>query len=258
MQNLSRQKKFLGQHFLHDARILEQIVSFIAPQPSDHLVEIGPGDGALTTKLLGLVNSMDVIEIDREIIPSLEKNCENQGNLSVHRTDALQMNFGQLVSPFRLVGNLPYNISTPLLFRTIDNINLITDLHFMLQKEVAARIVAVPGTKIYGRLSVMLQYYYEVKLLLHVAPQAFFPPPKVNSAFIRLTPRKCHSVTAQDEKLFSDIVRAAFNQRRKMIINSLKQHITAAQLEQAGIDPRSRPEQLPAEDFVLLSNQLLK
>lgn len=250
-------KKFLGQHFLHDPKILERIVGFIAPQPSDHLIEIGPGEGALTSKLLPLVHSMDVIEFDRDVIPKLKNNCNNSENLRIHIGDVLQVAFTQFSPPLRLVGNLPYNISTPLLFKAVENIALIKDMHFMLQKEVAERIVAPPGSKTYGRLSVMLQHYCEVELLLHVGPGAFSPPPKVNSAFIRLIPRKCFSVAAEDEGLFREVVRSAFCQRRKIISNGLKKYITASGLKEIGINPMSRPEQLGVDEFVQISNKLI-
>lgn len=251
-------KKFLGQHFLHDPKILERIVGFIAPQPFDHLVEIGPGEGALTSRLLPLVRSMDVIELDRDVIPKLKNNCNNSENLRIYMGDVLRVDFAQFSSPLRLVGNLPYNISTPLLFKAVENIALIKDMHFMLQKEVAERIVAPPGSKTYGRLSVMLQYYCEVELLLHVGAGAFSPPPKVTSAFIRLIPRKCFSAVAQDKELLREIVRAAFCQRRKIISNGLKKYITAPQLKELSIDPMSRPEQLCVDEFVKICNKLYK
>lgn len=249
-------KKYLGQHFLHDSRILEQIVGLIAPEPCDHLVEIGPGEGALTTRLLPLVHSIDVIELDRDVIPRLEKNCKNSEKLHIYIDDVLQVDFTRFLLPLRLVGNLPYNISTPLLFKAIKSINSIKDMHFMLQKEVAERIAALPGSKTYGRLSVMLQYYCEVELLLHVGSGAFSPPPKVDSVFIRLIPRKFYSVVAQDENLLSAIVREAFCQRRKMIINGLKKYVTASQLEKIGINPMLRPEQLKVDEFVRISNNV--
>ena len=251
-----RHKKFLGQHFLHDPKILERIVGFISPQPSDHLVEVGPGEGALTSRLLPLVHSMDVIEIDRDVIPKLKNNCKNSETLRVYMGDVLRVAFTQFSPPLRLVGNLPYNISTPLLFKAVENIALIKDMHFMLQKEVAERIVAPPGSKTYGRLSIMLQYYCEVELLLHVGPGVFSPPPKVDSAFIRLIPRKCFSVVAEDEGLFREVVRSAFCQRRKIISNSLKKYITASQLKELGIDPMSRPEQLSVDEFVRIGNKI--
>jgi 16S rRNA (adenine1518-N6/adenine1519-N6)-dimethyltransferase len=251
-----RHKKFLGQHFLHDPTILERIVGFIAPQPTDHLVEVGPGEGALTSRLLPLVHSMDVVELDRDVIPKLKNNCNNSENLHVYAEDILRTDFTQFPLPIRLVGNLPYNISTPLLFKAVENIALIKDMHFMLQKEVAERIVAPPGSKTYGRLSVMLQYYCETELLLSVGSGAFSPPPKVNSAFIKLIPRKCFSVVAKNEGLFREVVRAAFCQRRKIISNGLKKHITASQLEEIGIGPMSRPEQLSVNEFVRIGNKI--
>jgi 16S rRNA (adenine1518-N6/adenine1519-N6)-dimethyltransferase len=249
-------KKFLGQHFLHDPKVLERIVRLIAPGLSDHLIEIGPGEGALTARLLPLVYSMDVIELDRDVIPRLKNNCNNSNNLHIYMGDVLHIDFAQFQKPLRLVGNLPYNISTPLLFKAIEGINLIKDMHFMLQKEVAERIVAPSGSKIYGRLSVMVQYYCEVELLLNVGSGAFSPPPKVDSAFIRLIPRKSYSVMAQNEKLLGEIVRAAFCQRRKIISNGLKKYVVASQLEEISINPMLRPEQLQINEFVLISNYI--
>lgn len=247
-------KKSLGQHFLYDLNVIEQIIGFISPQDGDHIVEVGPGAGALTTKLLPSIHSLDVIELDQEVIPQLEKNCNNLGKLNIHVADVLRVDFSKFKTPLRLVGNLPYNISTPLLFKMIDNIGLIKDLHFMLQKEVADRIAAVPGTKIYGRLSVMIQYYYTTTVLFYIGPKAFFPQPKVDSAFIRLIPRKNYSIVAQDKKVFSDIVREAFCYRRKTVGNSLKKYFTVVQLREIGIDPNLRPEQLHVDDFVRMSN----
>lgn len=249
-----RKKKSLGQHFLHDKNILGQLVDFINPQLSDNLIEIGPGAGALTTRLLPLITLLDVIELDRDIIPVLEKNCDYSPKLHIHSTDVLRVDFAQFQPQIRVVGNLPYNISTPLLFHLIKNIGLIKDMHFMLQKEVAERIAAPPGSKTYGRLSVMLQYHCEAQLLLHVSPGAFSPPPKVESAFIRLIPRKHPIMAALDKNKLSEIVRDAFCQRRKTISNSLKKHITMQQLEKIGIDPTLRPEQLTVKDFALISN----
>ena len=247
-------KKSLGQHFLHNQKIIGQIIGFIDPGFSDSIVEIGPGAGALTTKLLPLTHSMDVIELDCDVIPKLKENCKNSPTLRIHIEDVLRSNFVQFPPPLRLVGNLPYNISTPLLFKAIENINIIKDMHFMLQKEVAERIVATPGSKIYGRLSVMIQYYCDVELLLHIGPGAFSPPPKVDSAFVRLIPRKHCAVVAQNKELFGEIVRSVFCHRRKIILNSLKKYITAPQLEAIGINPMLRPEQLKIDEFVQISN----
>lgn len=251
---LFHKKKFLGQHFLHDQKIIEKIINFIAPEISDHMIEIGSGTGALTTKLLLHVNCLDVIELDREVIPELKKNCKFSEKLHVHIADVLKFDFTKFQAPIRIVGNLPYNISTPLLFKTIENIELIKDLHFMLQKEVAERIVATPGSKTYGRLSVMIQYYFDVELLLQVGSGAFSPPPKVESAFIKLVPRKNHRVIAHDKKLLSEIVRTAFCARRKTIANGLKKYITTEQLKKLEISPTLRPEQLSVDEFVVISN----
>ena len=253
-----RKKKSLGQHFLHDQNVIRQIVALVAPKEQEYLIEIGPGSGALTSKLLPLVNALDVIELDRDVIPILKKNCDYSPKLHVHIADILKVDFSQFQPPLRLVGNLPYNISTPLLFLLIKNIILIQDMHFMLQKEVAERIAAPPGSKAYGRLSVMIQYFCEPKLLLQIGSGAFSPAPKVDSAFIRLIPRKFRSLVAYDEDNLSNIVRLAFNQRRKTISNSLKKCVTAVQLEKLGINPTLRPERLAVDQFVLISNELQK
>lgn len=251
-----RKKKHLGQHFLHDQQILQKIVKLIDPHPAEHLIEIGPGAGALTSKILPQVDHLEVIELDQEIIPVLEKNCGYSSKLTVHLADVLQVDFTQFQSPQRLFGNLPYNISTPLLFHLIKNIQLIQEMHFMLQQEVAARITAPPGSKIYGRLSVMIQYYCQVATLLKIGSGAFSPPPKVASAFVRFTPHQHYSIKALDEKKLSDLVRNAFSQRRKIIANSLKNEVPIALLEKIGIDPGLRPEQLAVNEFVTISNAL--
>ena len=253
---LPPKKKYLGQTFLHDQNIIDQIIKFVAPKKSDNLIEIGPGAGALTTRLLPLVDKLDVIELDKDIIPILEKNCNRSPKLHIHVEDVLKTDFTLFKAPLRLVGNLPYNISTPLLFHLIKNIGAVNDMHFMLQKEVAKRITAKPGSKTYGRLSVMLQYYCETKILLKIGSGAFSPPPKVDSAFIRLVPHKKITLKASDENRFAHIVRDAFSQRRKTIANSLKKQISREQLETIGIDPTSRPEQLSVQDFVLISNKI--
>lgn len=251
-----RKKKSLGQHFLHDQNVINKIISLVAPKPNEHLIEIGPGAGALTTKLLPLLTKLDVIEIDKDIIPILEKNCGYSSKLHIHNQDVLDTDFRQFRAPLRLVGNLPYNISTPLLFHLLKNISLIKDMHFMLQKEVAARITSNSGSKIYGRLSVMLQYYCEAHLLFKIGAGAFSPPPKVESALIRLTPRKQRQIIAQDENLLSMVVKLAFGQRRKTITNGLKKYLTAQKLETLGINPEARPEQLSVDQFVLITNEI--
>lgn len=259
-------KKHFGQHFLRDQQVIQHIIQVIDIQPADHLVEIGPGLGALTTSLLSLVTSLDVIELDRDLIPKLRNLCEKaSGKLNIYQADVLKFDFATLIStpsPLRIVGNLPYNISTPLLFHIIKNINIIKDMHFMLQLEVAQRLAAAPGSKDYGRLSVMVQYYCNVDLLFQVAPQSFYPAPAVDSAFVRLTPfvPNKRKFTAQNIDVFSNVVRAAFAQRRKTIHNNLKQIISAdtldAELRKLNIDPASRAEELTVEKFVQISNVL--
>lgn len=247
-------KKRFGQHFLHDQAIIQQIVNAIAAKPSDHLVEIGPGLGILTVQLLPLVHEMDVVELDRDLIPALEHRCNGFGKLRVHQIDVLKFDFATLLGPLRVVGNLPYNISTPLLFHLQKYFDRIKDMHFMLQKEVAERLVANPGTKSYGRLSVMIQYFCEAELLFEVGPEAFSPQPKVDSAVVRLVPRQHRELVVTDLKLFSEIVQAAFCHRRKTIHNSLKKYLTDFDFAQLALDANLRPEQLAVDDFVRICN----
>lgn len=250
-------RKRFGQHFLHDQNIIEKIVGAIAPKPDDHIVEIGPGLGALTTKILPLTKKLDVIEIDRDIIPKLIAQCTGLGELIVHETDALKFDFAKLnKDKLRLVGNLPYNISTPLLFHILNNTTLIQDMYFMLQKEVVERMAAQPGEEAYGRLSVMLQYHCQAQLLFLVPPHAFNPPPKVDSAIVKLTPYASLPFVARNYGLFAEIVRTAFTQRRKTLRNCLRTLIDEKQLIALEIDPNLRPEKLSVEDFVKIANGL--
>ncbi|MCL5261617.1 MAG: 16S rRNA (adenine(1518)-N(6)/adenine(1519)-N(6))-dimethyltransferase RsmA [Gammaproteobacteria bacterium] len=249
-----RGKRCFGQHFLHEKAVLHHIIAAINPKTSEHFVEIGPGLGALTALLLPLAQSVDAIEIDRDLIPELINRCQNLGTLRVHAQDVLQFDFSALdIMPLRVVGNLPYNISTPLLFYLISYIDLIQDMHFMLQLEVAERIVASPGSKTYGRLSVMLQYFCEAELLFTVGPGAFTPPPKVDSAIVRLIPRLQEKRQLCDVAKLSEVVRLAFGQRRKTISNSLKKIISNESLLAIGIDPKLRPEQLSVAEFVQIA-----
>ncbi len=252
-----RPKKRFGQHFLHDSEVISQIITHIDPKPQDHLVEIGPGQGVLTIQLLPLVKSMDVIELDRDLIAPLAATCKPLGNINIHAYDVLKFDFGQLTTEpndLRIVGNLPYQISTPLLFHLIIYIDLIKDLHFMLQKEVVNRLAASSGTKSYGRLSIMVQYHFQVEKLFEVDPTAFYPIPQVHSAVVRLVPKK-HPLPLTNYQLFSDIVREAFNHRRKTLHNCLRGIITSQQLQSLGIDPDCRPEQLTVAEFVNISNE---
>lgn len=253
MNSPFRYKKKLGQHFLRDANALQQIIQLINPTPEFHWIEIGPGSGALTRSLLPQVKSLDVIEIDKQIIPKLQRSCEALGALRIYQQDALKFDFKTICKRpchTRLVGNLPYNISTPLLFHLFKYIGFFKDMHFMLQKEVAERISAQPGHKNYGRLSVMTQWYCQTKLLLEVPKTAFYPTPKVDSAIVRLAPHPISPFGACDVLLLSKIVASAFNQRRKTLKNSLKEWLTEEDWKQLDISSQKRAEDLSVQDFV--------
>lgn len=253
-----RARKRFGQHFLHDTRVINRIVQAVNPRPGEPLVEIGPGQGALTFPLLQKNNQLTVIELDRDLVPLLQKKAEGKGDLRVINSDILsvQLNELDLRTPLRLVGNLPYNISTPLMFHLLSQQEFITDMIFMVQKEVADRIVAGSGNKQYGRLSVMMQYYCKSELLFDVAPGSFKPPPKVDSSIIRLLPHTQPIFPDCDVQQLDRVVSQAFNQRRKTIANSLSALIGRAQLEQLGISPRLRAENLSLEDFVRISEHV--
>lgn len=251
-------KKHLGQHFLQDHTVIHDIVQAIYPKKGEHLVEIGPGLGALTQALLPIVHEVDVIEFDKDVIPTLTKICQPLGNLHIHLGDVLHFDFSTLYSkhiPLRIVGNLPYQISTPLLFHLIQYADFISDMHFMLQKEVVDRMSAHVGTKSYGRLSVMTQYHFEAESLFKVKPDAFYPKPEVTSAVVRLTPKKL-SFTAHNYSSFSTIVREAFNHRRKTLHNALKNIVTLEQMMTVGVDPNCRPEEVSVEAFIKLANEI--
>ncbi|MEW7988086.1 MAG: 16S rRNA (adenine(1518)-N(6)/adenine(1519)-N(6))-dimethyltransferase RsmA [Candidatus Thiodiazotropha sp.] len=253
-----RPRKRFGQNFLHDPGIIQRIVQAIDPRPNDNLVEIGPGQGAITTELLPLIGGMHAIELDRDLVGPLAERCTSLGELRIHNTDALKFDFTQLAvaeRPLRVVGNLPYNISTPLLFHLLDQADQIRDMHFMLQKEVVDRMAAKPGSKTYGRLTVMLQARAEVTSLFSIGPGAFNPPPKVESAFVRLLPLKPPPYQIDDWDRFSRLVSQAFSQRRKTLRNSLGKLLTADAITAAGIDPGNRAEQLSVAEFVNLANR---
>jgi 16S rRNA (adenine1518-N6/adenine1519-N6)-dimethyltransferase len=251
-------RKRFGQHFLHDQGILRKIVLAIAPQSGDNVVEIGPGEGALTLPLLRELGSLTAIELDRDLVPRLRKAAEGVGELEIVNADVLNVDFATLAAkgPLRVVGNLPYNISSPILFHCIESIDAIRDMHFMLQKEVVDRMAAAPGSKVYGRLSVMLQLVCRVDPLLHVPPGAFRPPPKVDSAVVRLTPRPPEERRFADPALLARVVKAAFGQRRKTLSNALGDLADAEKITLAGIDPRTRAEQLAPAAFVRLADVL--
>lgn len=250
-----RHKKQLGQHFLHEAGIIHKIVRAIDPKPGERIVEIGPGAGALTIPLLKQHGELTVIEFDRDLIESLR---ELGDNLHIVHRDVLEVGFTELAqgTPIRLVGNLPYNISSPILFHALEHADAIRDMHFMLQKEVVDRMAAPPGSKVYGRLSVMLQACCTVTPLFKVPPGAFQPPPKVDSAVVRLVPRPSAQIGIVDRALFAAVVRAAFSQRRKTLRNALSTVCHATAIEAAGIDPGARAETVAVPAFVRLANRL--
>ena len=253
-----RPRKRFGQNFLHDPAVIGKIVQAINPQPGDRLVEIGPGQGAITLPLLTAAGRLQVVELDRDLLAPLADKCREAGELAIHSADALTFDFCKLAAgePLRVVGNLPYNISTPLLFHLLDQHGCIRDMHFMLQKEVVQRMAAQPGGRDWGRLSVMLQYRCRVSALFTIGPGAFKPPPKVESAFVRLEPYDKPIVDVNDEKLFSELVRQAFSQRRKTLRNTLRGLLDANEITAAGIDPSARAETLRLEEFAALANRV--
>jgi 16S rRNA (adenine1518-N6/adenine1519-N6)-dimethyltransferase len=248
-------RKRFGQHFLADPSIVERIVDAIDPQRGDHMVEIGPGLGALTEPLLSRLDHLHVIEIDRDLSQRL-RDRHPADRLTVHQADALQFDFAALPAPLRMVGNLPYNISTPLLFHAAGFATRCTDLHFMLQREVVDRMVAQPSGPEYGRLSVMLQYRFHIERLFEVPPRCFQPAPKVDSAVVRLVPRPAEQLEAFSEAGLSRIVAQAFSMRRKTLRNTLAPLISGGELAQLGIDPGKRAQELPVAAFVTIANHL--
>jgi 16S rRNA (adenine1518-N6/adenine1519-N6)-dimethyltransferase len=250
-------KKSLGQHFLTDRSIIEKIVLAVKPQADDFLVEIGPGQGAITFPLLKKHGALTVIEFDRDLITPLMESAEGIGELTIIHKDVLKVDFSKLAADrpaIRLVGNLPYNISTPILFHVLEHAQSVRDMHFMLQKEVIDRMAAEPGSKVYGRLSVMLQARCEVTPLFLVPPSAFNPPPKVDSAVVRLQPLPADKIKINDPTLFENLVRDAFGQRRKTIRNAMQAICSSEDIEAVGLRPDLRAEQVPVADFVNLAN----
>ena len=249
-------KKSLGQHFLHERAYIERIVQAVDLAPGERLVEIGPGQGAITLPLLRRHGALTVIEFDRDLVGPLAAMAAGVGELSIVHRDVLQVDFTALAAgaPIRLVGNLPYNISSPILFHALEHAAAISDMTFMLQKEVVDRMAAAPGSKVYGRLSVMLQAWCEVTSLFVVPPGAFRPPPKVDSAVARLVPRDPATVGIVDPKHFAELVKAAFGQRRKTLRNALNGIVDEAGFAAAGVRSDLRAEQLDVADFIALSN----
>lgn len=248
-------RKRFGQNFLVDEAIITSCLEAIRPQNRDLMVEIGPGLGALTKPLLQRLDHLHVVEIDRDIIAWM-KGHYPASKLTIHECDALKFDFAGISRKLRVVGNLPYNISTPLLFHLLENADGVIDMHFMLQKEVVERMVAAPSTPAYGRLSVMLQYRLQMEYLFTVPPEAFDPAPKVESAFVRAVPYATLPLTARNETLFAKVVTTAFGQRRKTLRNTLKGMLDDPGFETLGIDPQARAENLSVAKFVAIANHL--
>jgi 16S rRNA (adenine1518-N6/adenine1519-N6)-dimethyltransferase len=254
-----RARKRFGQNFLHDPHIIRRIVQAVNAQPDDHLVEIGPGQGAITEGLITSGAQLDVIELDRDLIPGLLASFVTRPNFKLHNADALRFDFRSLrkhSEPLRIVGNLPYNISTPLIFHLLSYSELISDMHFMLQKEVVDRLAAAPDSRDYGRLSIMTQYFCQVQPLFDVPPGAFKPAPKVTSSVVRLRPFQQLPHQTIDYHLLEQVVRTAFSQRRKTLRNCLKTLCDDELLQSVGIDPQLRPENVPLPVYVSIANAL--
>jgi 16S rRNA (adenine1518-N6/adenine1519-N6)-dimethyltransferase len=250
-------RKRFGQHFLHDQQVIDHIIAAIAPAPGQCLIEIGPGTGALTLPLLQGVGELHVVELDRDLAAELVQRCQGIGEIHMYCQDALDFDFRNFAADrknVRVIGNLPYNISTPLIFHLLESADRISDMVFMLQEEVVDRLCAEPGTKTYGRLSVMVQARCRVDKLFTVSAESFTPPPKVASAIVKLIPQIRSDILSQ--KSFTEIVRQCFNQRRKTLRNALKDMIDAQQIANLGIDPGLRPEQLTVDQFVRIANSV--
>ena len=255
-------RKRFGQNFLRDAAVINRIAEAIHPQSADHLVEIGPGQGALTEALITSDCRLDVVELDRDLITGLLAAFSVYPGFKLHNADALRFDFEALAAgsekPLRVVGNLPYNISTPLMFKLLEHSSLIRDMHFMLQLEVVQRLAAAPGSKHWGRLGIMTQYHCQVEHLFDVPPESFHPPPKVQSAIVRLTPWTAgdRPYPHCDKSVLRQVVQTAFAQRRKTLRNNLKGLIDATELAELGIDPGARAETLELSQFIKMANNL--
>lgn len=248
-------RKRFGQNFLQDSRIIESIVDAVNPAADDSVIEIGPGLGAITQPLLNRLNKLHVVEIDRDIIRRLQQQFPAE-KLVIHAGDALAFDFASIPGQLKIVGNLPYNISTPLLFHLASYGDRVIDMHFMLQKEVVDRMVAEPSCADYGRLSVMLQYRFEMESLIDVPPESFWPPPKVDSAVIRMMPSPGRCGLARDETVLEKLVSQAFAQRRKTLRNNLKGLLSDEDFAAVGVDPTLRPENIRVEQYVAMANLL--
>jgi 16S rRNA (adenine1518-N6/adenine1519-N6)-dimethyltransferase len=254
-----RARKRFGQHFLHDTSVVARIVRAIGARPGERLVEIGPGLGALTGALLESCENLDVIELDRDLAAKLQADYQGDPRVRVHTGDALKYDFRQLAAPgerLRVVGNLPYNVSTPLLFHLLDQAAVIEDMHFMLQREVVGRLVAQPGGKDYGRLTVMVRLNCDSEKLFDVGAGAFRPAPRVTSAVVHLRVRRDPAVALVEFAAFKGLVTHLFSRRRKTLRNSLRGRLSESELESLGIDPNARPETLDLSAFAVLANAL--
>ncbi|MGM0569355.1 16S rRNA (adenine(1518)-N(6)/adenine(1519)-N(6))-dimethyltransferase RsmA [Marinobacter sp.] len=253
-------RKRFGQNFLHDPGVIERIVRSINPRPDDQIVEIGPGLGALTEELLAVNPRLQVVELDRDLIPVLRTKFFNYPDFRIHEADALRFDFSELAQdgPLRIVGNLPYNISTPLIFHLLEQSGVVKDMHFMLQKEVVQRLAAGPGDNNYGRLGIMAQYFCKVQPLFEVGPGAFRPAPKVDSAIVRLVPHDSLPHPARDLATLQMVVRTAFSARRKTLRKSLGNLISVEELQALGINDGLRPENLSLAEFVAIADFLVE
>ena len=251
-----RARKRFGQHFLADPGVIDAILNAVHATADDVIVEIGPGQGAITDALAHQAGQLHVVELDRDLAAELRSRYDDNHKVTVHEADALQFDFGAIGERIRVVGNLPYNISTPLLFHLLEFREYIVDMHFMLQKEVVDRMAASPGSKAYGRLGIMLGCHLSVEPLFDVPPGAFDPPPEVNSAVVRLDPLPPGTFEIADEAALSALVAKAFMQRRKTLRNALRDVVLPEDFEAVGIDPGLRPEQVPIRDYVRLGNHL--
>lgn len=258
-QGEHKARKRFGQNFLIDHGIIRDIVRAVHPHKDDVIVEIGPGKGAITQLLADSCDNLSVIELDRDLVPWLKVKFERHPNFQLYQADALQFDFSQLVKndqPLRIVGNLPYNISTPLIFHLLSYSTQVRDMHFMLQKEVVKRMAAKAGDSAYGRLGIMVQYYCEVENLFEVPPTSFDPAPKVDSAIVRLVPYKDLPYKATNIKTLENLVNVAFQQRRKTLRNALKQLLAPEVIEQLPIDTSARAEEISLSEYVATSNLL--
>lgn len=251
-----RPRKRFGQHFLTDPGVIDAIIKAIAPQDDDVIVEIGPGPGAITNPISACCKHLHAVELDRDLAAGLRQQFAGNDRVSIHEADALSFDFTQLGSSLRIIGNLPYNISTPLLFHLLGQRHVIRDMHFMLQKEVVDRMAAGPGSKTFGRLTIMLGSYLDIEALFNVDRESFDPPPAVTSAIVRMQPLPAADINIEDGELLSEIVAAAFSQRRKTLRNALRNHASEDEMQSVNIEPSLRPENVAILDWIALANLL--